>query len=140
MLTLSLVVAVAAYVCVVHWILQKKFMKRLEALERDLLGFSDMMSQMTEIQMKIQKNFSANFEDLEERILELSVPSQDSDLPLERRHQVLTLARKGLGLKEITKRLKAPVGEAELVLNLSKYVGGESSRSARIKEQRTPYA
>jgi hypothetical protein len=140
MITLSLVAAAAAYAGVVHWILRKKFVKRLESLERDLLGFSDMMSQMTEIQMKIQKTFSANFEDLEERILELSIPSQDSDLPLERRHQVLTLARKGLGLKEIAKRLKAPVGEAELVLNLSKYMGGAGPRPERINEQGRPYA
>ncbi len=140
MVTLCLVTAVAAIAGVLHWAVQRKYITRLKALERNLQEFSDMMSQMTEIQLKIQKTFSANFEDLEERMLELSVPSQDCDLPLERRHQVLTLARKGMGLKDIAKRLKAPVGEAELVLNLSKYMGGQSPRSGRMKEPGRPYA
>ena len=86
--------------------------------------FSEVVSQMAEVQMKTFEKHSARFEDLEERIMELSVPSHDSNLPLERRHQVLALARQGVALEDIVKRLKAPVGEAELILNLRKYMGG----------------
>lgn len=72
--------------------------------------------------------------------MELSVPSQDSNLPLERRHQVLALARQGIALEDIVQRLKAPVGEAELILNLRKYMGGESSPTGKINGQVKQYA
>jgi hypothetical protein len=72
--------------------------------------------------------------------MELSVPSHDSSLPLERRHQVVALSRQGIGLEDIVKRLKAPVGEAELILNLQKYMGGETSQSARMNQKVRNYA
>lgn len=50
------------------------------------------------------------------------MPSADAPLPLERRHQVLTLARKGVSAEEISRRLNIPKGEAELILSLRKYV------------------
>jgi hypothetical protein len=90
--------------------------------------------------MKTFEKHSASFEELEERIMELSVPSHDSSLPLERRHQVLTLARQGVALEDIVKRLKAPVGEAELILNLRKYMGGGNARSSKMNEQVGKYA
>jgi len=112
---------------------------RIQSLEQDLLSYSEAMSQMAEMQMKAHQKLSGNLADLEERIMDLSVPSQNVDLPLERRHQVLTLARQGVALEDIVKRLKAPVGEAELILNLQKYMGGEKSRSAKMNEQVSPY-
>lgn len=127
MLIVLPVVILAAAVGTVVWMTLRKFVRRLRVLERDLQHLSDVMTQMTGIQLETQKKVTAHFEEIEERIMDLSVPSHDSTLPLERRHQVLALARQGLGMEEIVKRLKAPVGEAELIVNLSRYAGGESS-------------
>jgi hypothetical protein len=102
---------------------------RVQCLERDLQHISDVMTQMAEVQIKTFQKHSAGIDGLEERIMELSIPSHDSRMPLERRHQVLALSRQGVALKDIVKRLKAPVGEAEVILNLQKYMVGESSRS-----------
>jgi hypothetical protein len=123
-----------------HLIINRRLTCRVRALEQDLQHLSDVASQMAEVQMKTFQKHSASFEDLEERIMELSVPSQDSSLPLERRHQVLALSRQGVGLEDIVKRLKAPVGEAELILNLQKYMGGETSQSARMNQRVRKYA
>jgi hypothetical protein len=98
------------------------------------------MSQMVDIQMKTQKKLFDGLGDLEERFMELSIPSQDSKLPLERRHQVLSLARQGVALGDIVKRLKAPVGEAELILNLQKYMSRDNSQAAKMNQQASPYA
>ena len=140
MLTVSLVFVLVASMGLYHWQTNKKLNRRVHALERDLRHFSDMVTQMAEIQMKTYEKNSASLENLEERIMELSVPSHDSSLPLERRHQVLALARQGVGLEEIVKRLKAPAGEAELILNLRKYMGGEHARSMKKNERVTKYA
>jgi hypothetical protein len=102
---------------------------RIHRVEQDLLHISDVMSQMAEVQIKTFQKNSASLESLEERILELSVPSHDSIMPLEKRHQVLALARQGIALGDIAKRLKAPVGEAEVILNLQKYMTKEDPRS-----------
>ncbi len=139
MFTSILVFILMAYAMVFHWIIKRKLVIRIQSLEQDLLTYSEAMSQMAEMQMKAHQKLSGNLADLEERIMDLSVPSQNTDLPLERRHQVLTLARQGVALEDIVKRLKAPVGEAELILNLQKYMGGEKSRSAKMNEQVGPY-
>lgn len=140
MLKLSLICALAAALGCCQWILHRRFTRRIRILERDLQHLSDVVSQMAEVQMKTFEKQSASFEELEERIMELSVPSHDSSLPLERRHQVLTLARQGVALEDIVKRLKAPVGEAELILNLHKYMGGGIARTAKTNEQVGKYA
>ena len=114
--------------------------RRIQTLERELQHISEAMSQMAEIQMQTHQKYSACFGEVEERLMELSVPSQDTSLPLERRHQVLALARQGVGLEDIAKRLKAPVGEAELILNLRKYTGGEGSPAGKINRQVRQYA
>ena len=139
MSTSTLVFILMAYVGIFHWITKRKLVKQIQSLEQDLLTYSEAMSQMVEVQMKAHQKYSSNLADLEERIMDLSVPSQDPDLPLERRHQVLALARQGIALEDIVKRLKAPIGEAELILNLQKYKGGEKSRSARMNQQVSPY-
>lgn len=108
---------------------------RVQRLERDLRHISDAVSQMADAQIKSFQKHSAGLEGLEARIMELSVPSRDSSLPLERRHQVLTLARQGLPLEEIVKRLKAPIGEAEVILNLQKYMGAENAQSQTAQRQ-----
>ena len=140
MLTLFLIFALIVSAGIFHWITNRRLTGRVRALEQNLQHISDVVTQMAEVQMKTFQKHTANFEDLEERIMELSVPSHDSSMPLERRHQVLALSRQGVGLDEIVKRLKAPVGEAELILNLQKYMGGETSRSAKTNEQVRKYA
>ena len=120
MLSIFLVVAMTGISAAFCWKITRTAAARAEALERDLGRISDAINQMADIQMKTHQKSSARFEEIEERLMELSVPSQDSSLPLERRHQVLTLARQGVALEDIVKRLKAPVGEAELILNLRK--------------------
>jgi hypothetical protein len=140
MLNVLAIFILALYAGFLHWWIQNKFKARLLAMERDLQRISDVMTELADIQIKTHEKSSAIFEDLEERMMELSVPSHDSNLPLERRHQVLALARQGVALDDIAKRLKAPMGEAELILNLSRYGGEEIARSANKNEQVKPYA
>lgn len=135
MLTVSFVFALAASLGVYQWLSNRRLVQRVQDLEQDLQHFSDVVTQMAEVQVKAFEKHSASFENLEERIMELSVPSHDSSLPLERRHQVLALSRQGVPLEDIVKRLKAPVGEAELILNLRKYMGGENARSMKTNGQ-----
>ncbi|NLT65034.1 MAG: hypothetical protein GXX84_00355 [Acidobacteria bacterium] len=118
----------------------RRMMRRIAVLEGDLKAVSDAMFQMTALQMKSHEKVSGRFEEIEERIMELSVPSHDSSLPLERRHQVLSLSRQGVEIGEIVRRLKAPVGEAELILNLSRYAGGGNSRPGSHSGQVRQYA
>jgi hypothetical protein len=118
---------------------KRRMMKRIQELEQDLLNFTDVISKVAEVQSKTYEKISVRFEDLDERIMDLSVPFQDPDLPLERRHQVLALARQGIGLEDIVKRLKAPVGETELILNLHKY-RGVAGRADKTMEQAVRHA
>ena len=121
-------------------LVRKIFSQRIQNLEKDLMDVCAVVSQMAEMQVKSHRKHSASMENLEERIMELSVPSGDSGLPLERRHQVLTLARKGMKLDDIVKRLKAPVGEAELILSLGKYAKTENHGADRNEGQVRQYA
>ena len=121
-------------------LVRKMFSQKIQNLEQDLQNISSVVSQMAEIQMKSHRKYSTSMESLEERIMELSIPNNDSKLPLERRHQVLTLARQGMALNEIVKRLKAPVGEAELILNLGKYARTENPVKGRNEAQVRQYA
>jgi hypothetical protein len=123
-----------------YTISHRKMMKRIQDIERDLQGYADVILKVAEAQNKASEKASSRFEELDERIMELSVPSRDSDLPLERRHQVLALARQGVALEDIVKRLKAPVGEAELILNLHKFRGGASRRAEKTMEQAVRHA
>ena len=122
------------------WSTTRKMLQRIQALEQELRRTSDAVIQLAEIQMQSQKKYSVRFEEMEERIMELSVPTHDSSLPLERRHQVLALSRQGVALEDIVKRLNAPVGEAELILNLSKYMGGETNSAGKVNSQVKQYA
>jgi hypothetical protein len=140
MLMVSLIFAFAISVGFCQWLSNKRLLRRIHELEQDLQRFSDVMSQMAEVQIKTFEKHSASIENMEERIMELSVPSHDSSLPLERRHQVLALSRQGVPLEDIVKRLKAPVGEAELILNLRKYMGGANAGNMKMNEQVKKYA
>jgi hypothetical protein len=140
MLNFFLVFVLTAGLAVFCWSTNRRINRRTQILEADLQRISDAMVQMAEIQITSHQKASMRFEEMEERMMELSVPSHDPNLPLERRHQVLALARQGVALEDIVKRLKAPVGEAELILNLSRYTGGESSPAAKINRQVRQYA
>jgi hypothetical protein len=114
--------------------------KRIKQLEQDLQHFSEAMGQMAEIQTRTYRKLSGTLGSLEERILDLSLPTNDPNLPLERRHNVLALARKGASIDEIVSRLRVPRGEAELILDLRKYMDSGSGRAATGKEKVIDYA
>ena len=77
---------------------------------------------MADLQADLYHHVHRDLTKIEEKVLDMSVPSSDAPPPLERRHQVLTLARKGVALEEIARRLHIPRGEAELILSLRKYI------------------
>jgi len=111
-------------VTVLYLASRRKVQRRIEALEADMARYAEVVARMADVQSKTFEKFSSRFEELDERVLELSVPSQDPEMPLEKRHQVLSLARRGVPIEEIVERVKAPVGEAELILNLRKFQKG----------------
>ncbi len=106
-----------------YFVFRKKCDRRIEVLERELRQLSEALCEMAETQMKAYEKVTVNIGHIEERMLDLAVPSSDSAPPLERRHHVLALANKGVALEEIARRLKIPRGEAELILGLRKYAG-----------------
>jgi len=138
MLDVSILLMVLAIISLMGYGM-RKLAQRVNYLEQNLRQITDAMSQMTGMQADSHRKLSARFGEIEERIMELSVPMHDSKLPLERRHQVLALARQGVGLEEIVTRLKAPIGEAELIMNLHKCVGGEP-KSSNTNRQVKQYA
>jgi len=91
-------------------------------LRREVMRFSEDLFQMADLQKDLYHRICRDLNGIEERVLDLAVPSSDGPLPLERRHQVLTLARRGVDLDEISRRLNMPRGEAELIVRLRKYV------------------
>jgi hypothetical protein len=125
---------------VFYYLLRHIWHRRLLVLERDLQQFSEAMCQMAEIQMKSYRKLSGNLGDVEERIMDLTLPSNDSSLPLERRHHVLALARKGIPVEDIVKRLNVPRGEAELILNLKRIVEVGNPKAAKAAGEVKRYA
>ena len=109
---------------IIYFASRKKMLRRIEALEGEIVRYSEIISRIADVQSKTFEKISSRFEELDERILDLSVPSQNPEMPLEKRHQVLALAKRGVPMEEIVERVKAPVGEAELILNLRKYQKG----------------
>jgi hypothetical protein len=107
--------------CAASYFLFRKFwLQRIEVLERDLHAISGTVCELTEMQMQSFQKVSASISEIEERVLDLSLPSQDSSAPLERRRRVLALAGKGTPVEEIVKKTSVPRGEAELILNLQR--------------------
>jgi len=78
--------------------------------------------QVAGLQLEAYRKISRELSGMEERLLDLTAPSQDPSLPLERRYQVLRLSGKGLSSREISERLGMPGGEVELILNLKKFL------------------
>ncbi|MDR0310602.1 MAG: DUF2802 domain-containing protein [Acidobacteriota bacterium] len=119
---------------ILYYTARKQLLRRIEVMEEDLERYAEVIAKMAEVQSRTFEKFSGRFEELEERVLDLSIPSQDPELPLEKRHQVLSLAKQGVSLEEIVERVKAPVGEAELILNLRKYQRGMMKNTAAPKQ------
>jgi hypothetical protein len=109
------------------FLLQRIWHRRFLALQREVAQFSEDLFQMVDLQMDIYRRVCRNLNDIEEKVLDLSVPSSNGPLPLERRHQVMTLARKGVDPEEIARRLNMPKGEVELIMSLRKYVDMKTS-------------
>ena len=122
---------------VLLWIMSER---RARELERNLQQCSEVLSQLVEIQMTEHQQVTRNFDDIEERLLSLVTAEGDSARPVDRRHQVLTMSRNGFPLDEIVRRLNIPKGEAELILNLRKYIGGSGSRSDESSGDPRKYA
>ncbi len=114
--------------------------RRARELERNLQQCSEALCQLVEIQMTEHQQVTRNFGDIEERLLSLVTAESDSARPVDRRHQVLTMSRNGFPLDEIVRRLNIPKGEAELILNLRKYIGGSGSRSDESSRDPRNYA
>ena len=95
---------------------------------------------MVEIQMTEHQKIARNFGDIEERLLSLTTAESDSTRPVDRRYQVLTMSRNGFALDEIVRRLNIPKGEAELILNLRKYIGASGSKTDESSGDLKKYA
>ena len=95
--------------------------RRFLALKHELAQLSEDLMQMAELQSDIYLKVNCNLNNLEGKFLDLSAPASEGVLPLERRHQVLTLAHRGVGVDEIARRLSMPKGEVDLILSLRKF-------------------
>jgi hypothetical protein len=124
----EILVSTAISCAAVYLLYQKVCLGRIQALERELQALSATLCEMTEIQMQSLQKTSANISEIEERVLDLSLPSQDSTAPLDRRRRVLALAGKGTPIEEIVKKASVPRGEAELILNLQRCKGAMAGK------------
>lgn len=97
--------------------------RRCAHLRREMGQISDGVSQMATLQLELYRKVTRNIHDVEDRVLDLSAPSCDPSLPLERRHRVMRLSGKGLSVQEISERLNLPTCEVELILSLRKFAG-----------------
>ena len=138
--TLLTVIGISALQGMFGYLLLRKWSRRLHNLEQDLQQFSAAMCQMAEIQMKSYRKLTGNLGDMEERIMDLAVPSSDSNAPLEKRHQVLALASKGIPVDDIVKRLNVPRGEAELILNLRRMIDVGTPKVTKVAREVRQYA
>jgi hypothetical protein len=105
--------------------------RRFQSLKKDLAGFSGDLLEMIELQSEVNRRISRSVNDVEEKVLNLAVPSSDETRPLERRYQVMALARKGMPSGEIAERLNMSKGEADLILRLRNYVDRNGKRSRK---------
>jgi len=111
------------------WALQWHWRRRSASIRDEISRMSDDMTQMVELQTKVYRKMNRSLTDIEERVMGLTVPSSDEALPLERRYQVLALARRGMPVEEIADRLNVPSGEADLILRLRRYMDAKPLQS-----------
>ncbi len=110
----ALLAAAAAGCLMLLWFARR----RLARAERELARLSDDLFQLAELQLVLVHKVDGELRDMEEKLLDLALPAADAPLPLERRHRVLALARKGMAPVEIAERLGMPAGEVELILGM----------------------
>lgn len=111
---LALPLASAAGCLALLWFVRR----RLAGTERALAQLTEDLSQMAELQLELLRKVTGDLRNMEEKIMELALPAPEAPLPLERRHRVLALARKGMAPAEIADRLGVPGGEVELILGM----------------------
>jgi hypothetical protein len=140
MIHFSLVAVLAVAIGAVYWLMQKKLNGRIKSLEQELRIFSEVVIQMVDMQTQSHQQVTTSLEDLEERFLDMSAPSQDANSALERRYKVLALARQGISAEDISKRLGTPVGEAELMLKLRKFREAKLPHSIPVSKKVSGYA
>ena len=115
-----------------HWMWQRRY----DALRREMAEISEELFQMVELQAETYRRVTHEISEVEEKMLELVVPAEESSPPLGRRSQVLTLSGKGLSIREISDKLRMPAGEVELILNLKKFLqkgGGSRAGHAGVE-------
>ena len=126
--------------CACYVLMQRVWLKRVQVLERDLQAVSGAIDQMAEIQMKSYQKLSGNLGEIEERILELAIPSQDSNPAPQRRRRVVALANKGSSIDEVARRANVSRGEAELVMSLQRFRAADAPKSPKANGDVKPYA
>ena len=114
--------AAALFLAGAGLILERRWQRRLRTLKQEMMRVSEDLLQVVELQADIYRRVCRDLSGIEEKVLDLSIPTADAPLPLERRHQVLMLARKNVAVDEIARRLSMPKGEVDLILRLRKYV------------------
>ncbi|MDR0842483.1 MAG: hypothetical protein LBP68_03575, partial [Acidobacteriota bacterium] len=72
---LLFVLAAAIGGTILYGAAKKKMQRRIEALEQDLALYTDVISKMAQVQAKTFEKFSLQFDELEGRLIDLSVPS-----------------------------------------------------------------
>jgi hypothetical protein len=142
MIALEITVAVITVVGIwaSSWHIKRRWTQQVESLERDLQEVSEAMTHMAEVHKKNYQELLGNIGDLEERLMDLSVPSQDVSLPLGKKHRVLSLSRQGIGAIEIAKRLGVPEGETEFIVGLHKCFNPAAARASRATNGVAHYA
>jgi hypothetical protein len=124
--------AIAGTYAVLHFF----WRRRVIGLERDLQTCTEAICQMADTHMAAHKKMAGTIAELEQKLVELAAPARKTGIDLDKRHRVLRLARNGVAVDDISKRLKVPRGEAELILSLRKFaemVPAESASKGDLK-------
>jgi len=120
-----------------YCLLRRNGSRRIEKLEAELQMMSEMLQQMTEMQVESFRKLSGNIHEMEERFLDLSVPTADAGMPVERRRRIVTLGSKGMAVEEISKKLQVSRAETELVLNLQKWRSGAPAQAEAMRKSKS---
>jgi hypothetical protein len=109
--------------------LQWRLHRRCASLRQELMQVSGWVFQMAELQLMLYRKVAQSINEVEDKVLDLAVPGSDPSLPLERRYRVLTLSGRGLSAQDVAARLRMPVGEVELILNLRNFADAHGTES-----------
>jgi hypothetical protein len=102
--------------------------ENLDSITEKLLGrFQSLEILLTEF----FSDMDAKLSRLEMRAFSEAARLRQNSSPLDRKHQVVTLAQRGLDSKGISQRLRLSRGEAELLLGLKEHYSAESENDDR---------